>query len=76
MTDVTPKLPTTFSLALRQAIAKELDHMQYKAAEGLAEQLCPLVGHLPVGDQCGLPAHDYCVGCGKRVPHQAKRTET
>jgi hypothetical protein len=32
-----------------------------------------LFAHQPEGDQCGMPAHDFCLWCGKSMPNQAKR---
>lgn len=32
-----------------------------------------LSAHYPEADQCGIPAHDFCLWCGKSMPNQAKR---
>ena len=35
--------------------------------------LCRLFGHKPIADQCGDPAHDYCVWCSRSTPGAALR---
>lgn len=36
---------------------------------------CHVLGaHYAIGDQCGIPAHDYCAWCQKGMPNQAERT--
>lgn len=34
--------------------------------------LCRVLGHMPIADQCGIPAHDYCAWCNKSMPDQAR----
>lgn len=36
--------------------------------------LCRALGHEPIADQCGLPAHDFCVWCMKLMPFAAPRS--
>lgn len=33
---------------------------------------CRLLGHAPIGDQCGKPEHDFCAYCMKSMPGQGK----
>lgn len=35
--------------------------------------LCRANGHTPIGDNCGIPDHDYCATCGEPLPGQAPR---
>lgn len=35
---------------------------------------CRLLHHVPIGDQCGKPEHDFCAYCGDRRPGEATRT--
>lgn len=35
------------------------------------QDLCEIAGHDPVRDQCGMPEHDLCSWCSKRMPGQA-----
>jgi hypothetical protein len=35
--------------------------------------LCRLFGHKAIGDQCGIPEHDFCVWCDRSLPGQAPR---
>lgn len=42
-------------------------------ARGLSAKFCAQLGHKPVADQCGIPAHDYCTYCKDPTPEQAPR---
>lgn len=35
----------------------------------VAALLCRVYGHKPERDQCGIPEHDFCFYCKKRMPH-------
>ena len=40
--------------------------------EPAAKLICRIWGHVPTRDHCGLPAHDYCLGCNEPTPGQAQ----
>jgi hypothetical protein len=50
---------------------EELDSDEYEEFEQhLKAWACEFVGaHEPERDQCGIPAHDYCVWCGTSTPN-------
>lgn len=35
--------------------------------------LCKIYGHSPEGDQCGIPAHDFCIWCNRSIPYGRQR---
>lgn len=39
-----------------------------------SRDLCALAGHEPTGDQCGIPAHDFCLWCLTPMPGTANRS--
>ena len=39
---------------------------QCEFEEKFAELFCKWTDHQLVSDQCGKPAHDYCIVCGER----------
>ena len=39
--------------------------------EPVSRALCAKYGHLPERDHCGLPEHDFCLWCNKRMPGAA-----
>lgn len=39
--------------------------------EGWGRIVCVFIGHSPTQDHCGIPDHDYCVICQKRMPGAA-----
>jgi hypothetical protein len=41
--------------------------------KGLGKLWCRYLGHLPIVDHCGLPAHDLCAWCLTDMPGQAPR---
>lgn len=60
------KLPTRVSDVI---VAAQERFIEYP----VAKVICKFSGHLPIVDHCGMPAHDYCMGCGERLPGQAAR---
>lgn len=42
----------------------------YQQDGWLGRRLCDVLGHKAVPDQCNIPAHDYCVWCGKSMPRK------
>lgn len=45
-----------------------------KIRDPLFKLLCPVWGHAPEMDHCGLPEHDFCSGCGKATSGEADRS--
>lgn len=41
--------------------------------EKLRKLICVFLGHEPIPDHCGIPAHDLCENCGKSMPYAFKR---
>ncbi len=50
------------------------DHWQWKVRQKVEDVFlfieCKILGHKVVDDQCGIPAHRYCVICMKAKPNQ------
>ncbi|HEX2550449.1 MAG TPA: hypothetical protein VHK64_02555 [Nocardioidaceae bacterium] len=49
------------------------DTIELHAADRVAALVCRRYGHLPEPDQCGMPQHDYCIGCNELTPGMAER---
>jgi len=57
-------IPLSVQEKLSDAIVKYV-------TDPLAKEVCKHWGHVPTRDHCGLPKHDYCLGCGTPTPGQA-----
>lgn len=68
------------SLLLDEAVKIEMETLRTRLSDLEAavrgnddERICQLVGHEPVPDNCGRPAHDYCARCHAATPGAAHK---
>lgn len=52
----------------------DLDNVPYTLNERAQRLFCRLLSHVPIGDQCGKPDHDFCAYCRTTMPGQAPRS--
>lgn len=57
---------------LRQAIMFKTENWPWWTDVIISPVACLILGHYPIGDQCGKPDHDYCAWCMKSMPGKAE----